>query len=75
MFFSLDRPLKITTGKLAAYKNALESVLNDKVNVYLQIVKQRINMGLITVKKCFVKGSAADFTGKPQNTFSLNNII
>ena len=66
--FSLDRPLKITTDKLAAYKNALESVLNDTVYVYLQIVKQRINKRLITVKKCFVKGSSADFTGKSQNT-------
>ena len=60
--------LKITTDKLAAYKNALQSVFNDKAYVYLQIVKKRIKMRLVTVKKCFVKGTEADFKGKTQNT-------
>ena len=36
--------------------------------LYLQIVKKRIKMRLVTVKKCFVKGTAADFKGKTQNT-------
>jgi IS1 family transposase len=60
--------LKITTDKLAAYKNALQSVFNDKAYVYLQIVKKRVKMRLVTVKKCFVKGAEADFKGKTQNT-------
>jgi IS1 family transposase len=63
-----DKPLKITTDKLAAYKNALEKQFNGISYVYLQIVKQRLHKRLITVKKCFVKGTAEDFTGKSQNT-------
>ncbi|MDD5321548.1 MAG: IS1 family transposase [Methylococcales bacterium] len=55
-------PLKIATNKLAAYNNALQSVFTDIDDVYLQIVKKRIKMRLITVKKCFVKGTEADFT-------------
>ena len=66
--FSADKPLKITTDKLSAYKNALESVLGEMAYVYLQIVKKRINKRLVTVKKCFVKGQSTDFTGKSQNT-------
>jgi len=61
-------PLKISTDKLAAYQNALRSVFTDIEYVYLQIVKKRIKMRLVTVKKCFVKGTAADFKGKTQNT-------
>ena len=61
-------PLKITTDKLAAYKNALQSVFDDIEYVYLQIVKKRVKMRLVTVKKCFVKGAEADFKGKTQNT-------
>ena len=64
----LKKPLKITTDKLAAYKNAIESVLDNNDYVYLQIVKKRIKMRLITVKKHFVKGTKDDFTGKSQNT-------
>ena len=60
--------LKITTDKLAAYKNAIESVLSDVPHVYMQVVKRRKNKKLVTVEKCFVKGSAEDFTGKTQNT-------
>jgi len=37
-------PLKITTDKLAAYKNALQSVFTDIDSVYLQIVKKRVKM-------------------------------
>jgi IS1 family transposase len=66
--FSANKPLKITTDKLAAYKNALQSVLKEQPYVYLQIVKRRIHKRLVTVKKCFVKGTTADFTGKSQNT-------
>lgn len=62
------KPLKITTDKLAAYKNALQNVLSKTPYVYLQIVKQRIHMRLVTVKKCFVKGKPSDFPGKSQNT-------
>ena len=67
-FSLLKKPLKITTDKLAAYKNSIESVLGNSNYVYLQIVKQRIKMRLITVKKHFVKGTKSDFTGKSQNT-------
>ena len=67
-FSSLKMPLKITTDKLAAYQNAIESVLGTYNYVYLQIVKRRIKMRLITIKKSFVKGTQADFTGKSQNT-------
>lgn len=63
-----DKPLKITTDKLAAYKNALQSVFKETPYVYLQIVKRRLHKRLVTVKKCFVKGTAEDFTGKSQNT-------
>lgn len=65
---SKDKVLKITTDKLAAYKNAIESVLKDVPHVYMQVVKRRKNKRLVTVKKCFVKGSKEDFTGKTQNT-------
>ena len=61
-------PLKVTTDKLAAYKNALQSVFTDIDYVYLQIVKKRVKMRLVTVKKCFVKGTEDDFKGKTQNT-------
>lgn len=64
----VDAALKITTDKLAAYKNAIESILTDITYVYMQVVKRRKNKKLVTVKKCFVKGSAKDFTGKTQNT-------
>lgn len=63
-----DKPLKVTTDKLAAYKNALEKVFVETAYVYLQIVKRRIHKRLVTVKKCFVKGTSIDFTGKSQNT-------
>ena len=60
-------PLKVTTDKLAAYKNALQSVFTDIDYAYLQIVKKRVKMRLVTVKKCFVKGTEDDFKGKTQN--------
>ncbi len=63
-----DHILKVTTDKLAAYKNALANIMNDIRYVYLQIVKQRVKRRLVTVKKFFVKGNAEDFSGKTQNT-------
>lgn len=65
---SKDKVLKITTDKLAAYKNAIASVLEDVPHVYMQVVKRRKNKRLVTVKKEFVNGSEKDFTGKTQNT-------
>lgn len=65
---SLGNSIKITTDKLAAYQNALQSVFAGIDFVYLQIVKKRIKMRLVTVKKCFVRGTATDFNGKTQNT-------
>ena len=62
------KPLKVTTDKLAAYKNAFQSVFTDVDYVYLKIVKNRVKMRLVTVKKCFVKGTEDDFKGKTQNT-------
>jgi IS1 family transposase len=60
--------LKITTDKLAAYKNALAKHLAGIPYHYLQIVKQRFKRRLITVKKYFVIGSEKDFPAKTQNT-------
>ncbi len=60
--------LKITTDKLAAYKNALLSQMKSINYVYLQIVKKRFKRKLKTVKKCFVKGSEKDFPTGTQNT-------
>ena len=39
-------PLKVTTDKLAAYKNALQSVFTNIDYVYLQIVKKKVKMRL-----------------------------
>jgi len=60
--------LKVSTDKLAAYKNALEALMKDLPYVYLQIVKKRWKRRLRTVKKCFVKGSEVDFPPGTQNT-------
>ena len=65
---SVETTLKITTDKLAAYQNAIESIFTDISYAYMQVVKRRKNKRLVTVKKCFVKGSAKDFPGKTQNT-------
>ena len=66
--------LKVTTDKLAAYKNALEKYMKDIPYVYLQIVKRRIKRRLVTVKKVFVKGVAKDFPGKSQNTSFIERL-
>ncbi len=66
--------LKVTTDKLAAYKNALEKYMKDIPYVYLQIVKRRIKRRLVTVKKVFVKGTAKDFPGKSQNTSFIERL-
>jgi IS1 family transposase len=60
--------LKVTTDKLAAYKNALEKQFTNRPYHYLQIVKRRVKRRLVTVKKCFVKGTEEDFPEKTQNT-------
>ena len=53
--FSADKPLKISTDKLAAYKNALQSVATESPYGYLQIVKRLINKRLVTVKGVLLK--------------------
>jgi hypothetical protein len=45
----------------------------DAGNLQL-IVKKRIKMCLVTVKKFFVKGTAADFKGKSQNTSYIERL-
>jgi len=48
-------PLKVTTDKLAAYKNALQSVFTDIDYVYLQIVKKRVKNALSNRQEVFCK--------------------
>lgn len=60
--------LRITTDKLAAYKNALNKQFNDIPYAYLQIVKRKFKHKLLTVKKAFIKGTANDFPEKTCNT-------
>lgn len=60
--------LKITTDKLAAYKNTLKKHFVEVKYHYLQIVKQRFKRRLVTVKKCFVNGTETDFPKGTQNT-------
>ncbi len=60
--------LKVTTDKLAAYKNALLKQMKSIDYVYLQIVKKRFKRKLKTVKKFWVKGSEKDFPVGTQNT-------
>lgn len=66
--------LRVTSDKLAAYKNALANQLACLPYAYLQIVKRRVRRRLVTVKKCFVKGSAADFPEKTQNTSFIERL-
>ena len=63
-----EKILKVTTDKLAAYKKALEKQFTNSPYHYLQIVKRRVKRRLVTVKKCFVKGTEEDFPEKTQNT-------
>lgn len=63
-----QRVIRVTTDKLSAYKNALESYWNNNSYVYLQIVKKRVGYRLKTVKKFFVKGNDTDFPVGTQNT-------
>ncbi len=69
-----DHILKVTTDKLAAYKNALANIMSDIQYAYLQIVKRRVKRRLVTVKKLFVKGIAKDFPGKTQNTSFIERL-
>ncbi len=70
-----SRIIRVTTDKLAAYKNALEACFVDIPYVYLQIVKQRIKMRLKTVKKVFVIGTEKDFPKGTQNTSFVERIM
>ncbi len=60
--------LKVTTDKLAAYKNARAQQFTDIFYVYLQIVKCRFKRRWVTVKKEFVIGKSTAFPEKTQNT-------
>ncbi len=60
--------LKITTDKLAAYKNALLKQMQSINYVYLQIVKKRFKRKLKTVKKTWIKGTEKDFPSGAKNT-------
>jgi IS1 family transposase/transposase-like protein len=66
--FPKDTVLRITTDKLAAYKNAIERLLIGVNYAYLQIVKQRYKKILRTVKKIFVVGTEENFPKGTQNT-------
>ena len=63
-----NQVLKMTTDKLAAYKNALFKHFIEVPYYYLQIVKKRYKRRLVTVKKEFVKGTEKDFPQGTQNT-------
>jgi len=45
-------PLKVTTDKLAACKNALQTVFKDRDYVHLQIVKKRVK--IVRMRKVMV---------------------
>ncbi len=72
----------ITTDKLAAYEKAAREAdlfeiannLNKIHYAYLQIVKQRRNKRLVTVKKRIVKGKEINFGQKTQNTSYIERL-
>ena len=72
--FNKGITIKITTDKLSAYRHALTTGMGDLKYVYLQIVKIRFKRILITVKKCFVKGSSDDFPSGTQNTSFIERL-
>ncbi len=72
--WSKSHILKVTADKSAAYKNALANIMGDIPYRYLLIVKRRVKRRLVTVKKCFVKGSEDDFPGKSQNTSFIERL-
>jgi len=63
-----NQRVRVTTDKLAAYRHALTKHFPAQSYVYLQIVKKRWHRRLVTVKKCFIQGTAEDFPEKTQNT-------
>jgi IS1 family transposase/transposase-like protein len=70
-----DTLLRVTTDKLAAYKNALQTYMAGMIPyAYLQIVKTRIKRRLVTVKKFFVRGSSQDFPPKTANTSFIERL-
>ena len=66
--FTSGSALKITTDKRAAYKNALKKQFVAIKYNSLPIVKQRFKRRLVTVNKCFVKGTETDFPRTTPNT-------
>ena len=67
--------LKITTDKLAAYKNALFKHMASINYVYLQIVKKRIKRRLKKVSKLWVKGSEIDNESSKIFRKKLNTLV
>lgn len=73
--WSSDTILRVTTDKLSAYKNALQTYMAGTIPyVYLQIVKTRVKRRLVTVKKFFVRGASQDFPSKTQNTSFIERL-
>ena len=64
--------LKITTDKLAAYKNALLKQMQSINYVYLPIGKKRFKQKLKTVKKFWITGTEQDFPLQISNCFSYS---
>ncbi|MDM8565975.1 hypothetical protein QUF74_10025 [Candidatus Halobeggiatoa sp. HSG11] len=64
-----DKILKITTDKLAAYKNALSIHLTNIPYKYLQIIKKRFKRYITLVSKnVLFTGNKKDFPQGTQNT-------
>ncbi len=74
MSSGFEHLLLITTDKLAAYEKAIANNLNKIHYAYLQIVKQRRNKRLVTVKKRIVKGKEINFGQKTQNTSYIERL-
>ena len=72
--FSKKRVLRVTTDKLMAYTRVLAEIFFDIPYRYLQIVKKRVHMRLITVNKAFVKGTSRSFPQKNQKTQNTSYI-
>jgi len=64
----------VTTDKLSAYVHALKLIFKDIDYSYLQIVKKRYKMKLVTVSKTIVKGVLKDFYKGTQNTSFIERI-
>ena len=71
---SPKRVLRVTTDKFMAYTRVLAEIFFDIPYRYLQIVKKRVHMRLITVHKAFVKGTSRSFPQKTQKTQNTSYI-